>query len=511
MVTVAKSGKSLLVIICVLIFHIGLSQARAAETPSNENSSAIHYKELGDQYVSKEKFRDAADAYGQALSLGREQFKLDDRVRMAIYISWEDRLDTAADELRRVIVKDPAHLGARIHLARVYSWAGELDEAIAQADAALRLSPGNPEALLVKADALEWKGKYRQAIPIYQSILTDRHRFDAGLGLSYALLSTGNPAGAGRNAHNLAPSNAHERNQLDKLQNEIDGITRPKVDLRYNEYRDSDHNQVDRYSLLYGFGLGNNNLDLNLKRTNTQSRSGDNLSEAASFSVASKVAEGLRLRVGAGLRRTGLGTKSNFATGQLRSDAMISNARITGFVNTDLLDDTSGLIDSHIRVTSYGGQLSKPWTGHLSTSGGYTFRTFSDGNRSQDVQFSPQYAVGSLPRIAVGYRFRFLDFRGQSGSGFFDPDNYVSHRVFGSLSVERKKISTYLDVFTGKQRFVRYATPSDDWIVGGSAAVAFKPIQQLLIEVNAEGGDFVGESVAGFKSSTVGLRVLYRF
>src|SRR5262245_52803343 len=105
MVTVTKNRKSLLLIFCVLIPHIGLSQTKATETQSSKDPSAIHYKELGDQYVSKEKFREAADAYGQALVLGREQFKLDDRVRMAIYISWEDRLNTAADELRRVIVK----------------------------------------------------------------------------------------------------------------------------------------------------------------------------------------------------------------------------------------------------------------------------------------------------------------------------------------------------------------------------------------------------------------------
>jgi tetratricopeptide (TPR) repeat protein len=521
MVTVTKNRKSLALIFRRSIFAAVLmslisAQARAesrgpAEAQATRNSSASHYKELGDQYVSQERFRDAADAYGQALALGREQFKLDDRVRMAIYISWEDRLDAAVDELRRVIVKDPAHVGARIHLARVYSWAGELDAAISQADAALRLSPGNPEALLVKADALEWKGKYGQAIPIYRKILEDRNRFDAGLGLSYALLSAGNQTGAGKNARSLAPSNARERTQLDKLQNEIDGITRPKVDLRYNEYRDSDHNYVDRYSLLYGVGLGNKNLELSLKRTNTQSRTADNASEAASFSVVSNVGEGLRFRIGAGLRRSGLVTKRNFATGQLRQDAIVSNATITGFASTDLLDDTSGLIDSHIRVTSYGGHVSKPWTDRFSTSGGYTYRTFSDGNRSQDVQFTPQYTLVSLPRIAMGYRFRFLDFRGQSGSGFFDPDNYVSHRLFGSISVEKEKISTYFDVFTGKQRFVRYANPTDDWIVGGSAAVAFKPIRQLLIEVNAEGGDSVGESITGFKSSTVGLRVLYRF
>ena len=482
------------------------AQAQAARS---ENPGQL--QQLGDQYVSQERLKEAADAYAQALSLGREQFTLDERVRMAIYLSWENRLDAAIDELQRVARQDPGHVAARIHLARTYSWAGDLDNAIRQADAALRLSPGNQEALLIKADALEWKGSFREAIPIYQKLLEDENRFDAGLGLSYALLSAGNQADASRNARNLAPASDRDRTRLDRLQNEIDGVIRPRVELRYNQYRDSDDNQADRYSLLYGFGVGNQTVELNLKRTDTRSQTGSNSSDAASFSVVSNLAEGVRLRTSVGLRRPGLEEKRNFATGQIRIEAVVSNVTITGAAGTDLFDDTSDLIESHVRVNSYGGEIAKPWTSRFSTSGAYTYRTFSDGNRAQDIQISPQYAVSLAPRIALGYRFRFLDFREQSGSGFFDPDNYASHRLFGSVSIEKEKVSVYLDVFTGKQRFVRYAVPTDDWIAGGSASIAFKPVRQLLIEVNGEGGDFIGESIAGFRYATAGVRVAYRF
>src|SRR5262245_2323945 len=145
---------------------------------------AQQYKELGDRHVSEDLLGEAAGAYARALSLARDPFSLDERVRMAIYLSWDNRLDTAIDELRSVLEQDPQRTAARIHLARIYSWSGALGEAIGEADEVLRMDPGNPEALLIKADALEWGGYSRRAIPIYREILDRENRFNARLGLS---------------------------------------------------------------------------------------------------------------------------------------------------------------------------------------------------------------------------------------------------------------------------------------------------------------------------------------
>jgi hypothetical protein len=283
------------------------------------------------------------------------------------------------------------------------------------------------------------------------------------------------------------------------------------VDVRYSQYQDSDQNQADRYSLLYGFGLGNQNFALNLKRSDTRGRTGEHRSATASFSMTSNVAEGLRFGAGLGLSRPGSEGGGNFATGQFRFDAAVSNATIGASVGTDILTDTVQLIDNRIRATSYAGRVSKPWSQRFSTSGAYTHQTFSDGNRANSVQFTPQYTIKFVPRFAVGYRFRFLDFHEQSGSGFFDPNGYKSHRLFTSISVEEKRISAYLDVFGGKQSFVRNAYPSNNWILGGSASIGFSPIRQLLLELNGEGGNFDAGTVAGYKYWIAGARVSFRF
>jgi len=476
-----------------------------------QSDAAQRSKELGDQYVAQEKFADAADAFQKALSAGREQFTLDERVRMAIYISWENRLDVAIDELRRALQQNPHHVDARIHLARVYSWDGALGKAIVEADEVLKISPNNPDALLIKADALEWQGRFRRAIPIYREVLKQQSRFDARLGLSYALLSGGNRAAANENASGLTASSLRQREQLGKLIDEIDNTARPRMDVRYNEYRDSDHNRSDRYSLLYGFGIGNQSFDFNLKRIETDSGTERIRSDAVTLGMDSNITEGLRFRAAAGLNRPASGEHTNLPTGQFRVDAGISNGTIGVMADTDIINDTVTLIDNRIRATNYSGYASKPWTNRLSTYAAYTYKAYSDGNRAHDYQFSTRFNVTLVPRFAIGYRLRFLDFAKQSGSGFFDPSNYTSHRLFSSFSVEKKKLSTYLDVFGGKQRFVRYGEPSDEWVMGASGAVAFKPIRQLTVEVNGEGGNFKADSVTGFKYTVLGTRVMYRF
>ena len=134
----------------------------------------------------------AADAFSKALAAARESFSSAERVQMAIYLSWADRLAESKEELTRVLAREPKNIAARTHLARVLSWSGELREAIVQADMVLKESPDHKEALVVKADSLQWQGRYVDAIPIYRRIIVRDGDFDARAGLSRSLLAVGN-------------------------------------------------------------------------------------------------------------------------------------------------------------------------------------------------------------------------------------------------------------------------------------------------------------------------------
>ena len=69
----------------------------------------------------------------------------------------------------------------------------------------------------------------------------------------------------------------------------------------------------------------------------------------------------------------------------------------------------------------------------------HTTRVFPMVITPNDLQWSTQYALYSKPHIVIGHRFRLLDFQKQSGSGYFDPNNYIANRGFAS-SISRTRL-----------------------------------------------------------------------
>src|SRR5438067_12360507 len=157
-----------LIFTCIFIFPTN-SVAQSAEDSQKTNQSTTDksaqarlYKEQGEQLISQDKTEPAADAFSKALSLDRDTFSPAERVRMAIYLSWADRLQEAEKELNLVLAADPKNRAARTHLARVLGWSGELTESIAQAETALKDAPDVQDASLVNADSHIWQGQRRQ-------------------------------------------------------------------------------------------------------------------------------------------------------------------------------------------------------------------------------------------------------------------------------------------------------------------------------------------------------------
>jgi Tfp pilus assembly protein PilF len=468
------------------------------------------YKELGDQYVAQDKLTEAAKAFSDALRADPDQFSDAERVQMAIYLSWADNLKESERELRAVLARQPKHLEARTHLARVLSWQSQLAEAIEEADIVLKEHPNNREALLVKADALQWRGDYTEAIPIYRRLATDGN-FDAGVGLSRSLLATGDRTASVEIMNSLKPGNSRQEREFRRLRETVDQETRPSLDARYNYHSDSDDNRLNRYSLSSNLPLGNQKLGLTFRHTDAEDKTRDNRAEDLSFRVYSNPTESLT--VGAGLGFTQLRDRhtSTFPMGHLRIDTKLFSGTAGANIHREVLSDTAELIENRIRMTNVGLYLSQPLTDRVSVYAGYNYKDFSDSNHANDIQLASQYAIYLNPRINIGYRFRFLDFHEQSGSGFFDPSNYIANRVFTSYWLERDKYYTYLEGYFGYETFRRNRVASDNFIYGGSGSIGYKPISTLAIEFNGEGGTFAAGSASGFNYFIIGPRLLFRF
>ncbi|HYA86616.1 MAG TPA: tetratricopeptide repeat protein, partial [Nitrospirota bacterium] len=132
--------------------------AKSVTDEKSRTDEALESKKRGDEYASQEDNNRAADEYIKALDLDAAVFTIDERLHMAIVMSWGDRLEEASRILRAILAEDPSNNKARVYLAKVLSWSSKLDEAQVEADTVLNKNPDDREALLVKANILRWRG-----------------------------------------------------------------------------------------------------------------------------------------------------------------------------------------------------------------------------------------------------------------------------------------------------------------------------------------------------------------
>ncbi|OGW48082.1 MAG: hypothetical protein A2Y66_00360 [Nitrospirae bacterium RBG_13_41_22] len=481
---------------------------KAIEGAKDDKERATLYKELGDIFVVKEDFKNAADEFKQALSLSRH-FSEKERRQIAIYYSWINRLDDAITELELILKENPSNLEARINLARVLSWSGRLDEAIDEADKVIEVSPENKDALLVKSNSLQWKGKYKKAIPLYERVLEKGEGFDARLGLAYSYLNTGDITAAKRSWNFLEPAYSYQERELEKFQDHMEKIIRPNFDMRYSYYNDSDDNIVNRYLLGFSFWLGNWKNDIQYQHIDAKDNIRDGRVENVSLMTYSKIAKSLGVggRIGTSFLHND-GNDSYF-TGHLKADLDVLNGTIGVSVERDVFADTAELIENRIRVTNTNLYVSQAITDSLSLFCSYRYGDYSDDNNANDFQISPRYTIFiKNPTINLRYKFRYLNFNRQSSSGYFDPNDFLSHQIIVSAYLEKNKLYAYLEPFIGYQSFRRYGDKSDDIIGGAYGYLGVKITKNISLELNAEGGNYAVETTAGWNYFMVGFRLL---
>lgn len=504
-----------IVFTAALIVSISLGIADGAEaTRSAERAEeARRHKLAGDDFVKKDEFDKAAEEYTRALELDREAFSVGDRIQIAKYLSWADRLTRAEEELRAVLALEPANRDARIHLARVLSWKGDLRDAIKEADQVLRESPENREALQIKADALQWQGNLRRAIPLYRELLDKQDSFDARLGLSQSLLAARDRVGAEEASRTLSPATGNEKNRFGRFQESFDDAFRPKLDARYARFSDSDKNRLDRYSISPSFWLGNFDLAAFFRHTEANDDQRYKRAEEFSLKAYTHVNESFGAGGSLGFAHFSRGNSSTFPTGELRLDTAVPGGRVGASVTREVLTDSAELIENRIRATFAAIQ----WTQHLSDrfsfAGSYRYGTLSDSNHLHDARLTSQYALWIKPKISIGHRFRYVNFQRQSRGGYFDPNDYYSNRGFVSFYMEQEQFYSFAEFFVGQQAFRRNGIASKDPVYGGSASLGVKPTRALAFEFAIEGGQLAAAASSGedYRYLIVGPRFLIRF
>ncbi|MDI6753525.1 MAG: hypothetical protein QME78_03930 [Thermodesulfobacteriota bacterium] len=478
---------------------------KALEESKDNMAKAVLHKELGDLFGSRGDFKSAAGEYVKALSLS-QNFSENDRLQMAIYMSWGKRLKEAMAELQFILRGNPENSIARINFARVLSWSGQLHESIKEIDKVLETHPNNKDALLVKANALRWQGHFKKAIIIYRGVLEKEEDYDSRLGLTYAYLSAGDIKAAKESKKFLRPQYSYQEKDLRQLNLDMDKVIKPNFGGGYSYYDDSDDNRLYRYSLSSGFWVDNWKLDFNYRHIDAKDNTRNTRAEEFFLKIYSKPKEFFGIGGGLGLVQFKNNTTADFLTWNIKADVNMLNGVAGLTIAREGFTDTAQLITNEIRITNLSLSLSQKLTDRFSIFGAYSYRDYSDDNKANDFQLTPSYSIYTKnPTINIGYRFRYLNFNRQSGSGYFDPNDFISHQIFTSLYLEKDKFYIYLEPYGGYQSFRRYGDSSSGFFGGGYGTLGFNLSKNFALEVNAEGGNYALGATAGFRYYLVGF------
>jgi thioredoxin-like negative regulator of GroEL len=486
------------------------SSEQAASEAKEGKEAALLGKKRGDAFVSEEDYKNAAEEYVKALSVSPSPFTGEERLQMAIAISWADRLDDANRVLRSILDGNPEDWKARIQLARVLSWSDRLNEAEREADFVLKDHPDNQDALLVKANALRWRGDAAASSPVYGKALAQGENFDARIGLAYAYLERGEKDTAREISKTLKPSYPYQEKELAKFSDSLCRVRASRISFPYSYYKDSDDNKVHRAGLSYGLWFGRWDTELSYRLTDAVDPVRRQKEEYLWITTSARMGR-IGTWAGVGISKTD-GRNGNVLTGLLRADASMGWGTIDVGVSRDAFTDTAQLIENRIIRTNGTMGFSEVMTPRLTVTESYTRSDYSDSNSADDLRLGARYLLTrAAPKLATGYRFRYWNFRRQSGGGYFDPEDLISHQVFVSLYTEKNGFYVSLEPYTGLQSFTRYGEYTSKSFYGATAAAGWNMRKCTSFEINGESGNYLQNVTDAFRYYLVGFRLIVYF
>jgi tetratricopeptide (TPR) repeat protein len=486
--------------------------AEAAQDKKEKEQLAQLYKQRGDQFVSRDNYKEAAQAYIMALSLARDSFSPEERTELATYISWGGKLKAAAEELKFVLAQQPANLKARLHLARILSWMGRYEEALREVNMILSLYPQNQEALLIKANLRRWRGEVEKAKSLYQRLLEKEENFEARLGLIYTYLYLGQRKQALNDFKLLKPRYAYEEKETERLAIALAREIDHSFDGQAFYYADEDENESYFYPLNFTFWLSNWRCNFNFQHREARDKRRQVKSEDFFLKTYFRPKEFLGVGAGAGFLQLRNGRVKDFLTWNLKAD-MITSATRAGFsLSRQGFTETAQLIRNEIRYINFNLYLSQKITDRFSFWSDFTRRDYSDNNYSRGFQLALIYRLHLYqPSFNLGYRTRYLNFKRQTYSGYFDPDVYLSHQIFTTFYTESLRFYLYFEPYAGYQSYRRYEKRITNWIGGASFSLGWIISRNFLLEIKAEGGNFSLATATGWRYYLLGFRLFISF
>jgi hypothetical protein len=267
---------------------------------------------------------------------------------------------------------------------------------------------------------------------------------------------------------------------------------------------------VTTYATGAQFWLGNWRTNLDYSHVSAWAPDLSNESDYVNLSTYSRMPWYGGIGGGVGL------AQGSFMTWKALADFDILYGSVGFLASSDPYAYSAQLIQNGIRAMTMSAAIVQRPTDRITLRGGYAYREYSDDNDSHDVQASLAFLFFRKPAIAAGYRFRYLDFRRQSGGGYWDPDNYFANSGFVNLSFEVNRVYGYIEPYLGYQSYTRFDESKGGIFYGFTGSLGYRMTNWMALEGTAEWGNYAGSSAAfsggeGWYYNQVGLRLIISF
>ena len=288
----------------------------------------------------------------------------------------------------------------------------------------------------------------------------------------------------------------------------VDTDDRPTLESHFDYYTDSSHYvNITTTSLATALFQG---FMVLLRRDWLQARdsNGPQAVEITTLGFNRELTELWGIGGGFGTAR---GLQHSDLVGSLQSHFNYRGLSVTASIAREMLLESAQAVKANIRQTDFGLNLSDELSEHVSTDAEVHHHIYSDGNSSNQIEFSPDYTFAMpLGKLALGYRFSYTTFAKNPENGYWAPQKALSNGLSAAWSFDRTEYyaRTELGLDYDSVHEIGKLSNGPSSGPGASAAVAFgiRLIKGTELETY-----WTGNGSPGWNSMNVGISLKYLF
>jgi len=498
--------------------------------------AAGHLNAQAEEAFRNDRYPEAIELYKKIVAIEpRDTFSLK---RLALILSWENRLDESIAAYRQLLEVDPSDDDAKLGLAEVLAWRGKMKEARAIYQPLIDAKDHAVEAAAGMADVAAWEGNLDEAARRYRQVLkADPGNEKAALGLARVHHWQGKDRIAVMEA-DQALENFPDSKEAKKVHREIHDPLRPALSLSFDRILDTDSNDLSvsragmnihadpqsTVDFIYSRHDARFRCDVaghcpgvlsgSPPPATVVNRDVETRGESVAAVYATRFSDVLYLngRIGADRQESFDGNDLTRVTGSASLDVYpIQAMGFGGSVTRESLFDTARLIDGHIRMHTMNGRYDWRFAPRWRWRVGAGHAWFSDDNERNLAYTSVEWQVPvPRPRFRLTGSSRWLSYDRNLDSGYFDPRRYWANLLTASVAGDFHRRTFYYsaDVTGG---FQTIDSADRDSVFGYELLAGWNVSRRLAFEATYGRTNYAQQIATGYESHHYGclLRIVF--